>query len=36
MLLENIVKDGVLAELPKIEDFSARKCWNRDFFERLV
>ena len=25
-----------MAEFPKIEDFTARKCWNRDFFERLV
>ena len=36
MLLDNIIREGVIAEFPKIEEFSARKCWNRDFFERLV
>ena len=36
MLLDNIVRDGVITDFPKIDTFTAKKCWNRDFFERLV
>jgi len=36
MLIDNIIKDDIIADFPKIEDFTARKCWNRDFFEKLV
>jgi hypothetical protein len=36
MLIDNIIKDDIIADFPKIEDFTARRCWNRDFFEKLV
>jgi hypothetical protein len=36
MLIDNIIMDAVMFEYPIIESFTAEKCWNRDFFERLV
>jgi hypothetical protein len=36
LLIDNIIRDAVMFEFPKVETFTAKKCWNRDFFERLV
>lgn len=36
MLVDSILNDGVVSHFPKMFDCTARRCWNRDFFERLA
>jgi hypothetical protein len=36
MLIDNIIRDGVVCDFPKVDTFTAHRCWNRDFFEKLV
>lgn len=36
MLIDNIIREAVIFEFPHVTSFTAHKCWNRDFFEKLV
>jgi len=36
MLMDRIVAEAVVFDLPQAEHFSAHRCSNRDFFEKLV